>query len=81
MNVSPYLEFYWNSFRALSAARQSGMDGPQAISISEISAYCDLAGLQNQNCKFEMLEIIQAMDSVYLEKNLEEVEKNDSKTA
>lgn len=58
---------YHEAFCALSAARASGMNGPNAIAISEILALLDLVGIASVDLRPKYLRLIQKLDRVYLD--------------
>ena len=64
---APSLDAYVEAYNLLSASRQSGLGGPQAISLGEIEAFCRLFGWREAEELVDLVEIIQAMDAAYLE--------------
>jgi len=50
----------------LSSHRQSSGFGVSPLSISDIEAYTRLAGLESADDRFAFLEVISALDDVYL---------------
>jgi len=66
-NVSPHLVLYWDAFKALSGTRHLGMNGPQALQVSEITAYCNLLGIGRADERFDLFEIVRAMDVIFLD--------------
>ena len=55
----------WRAFQVLSAGRPSGLNGVSAITISEIAAYCDLAGIHDPDRRLYLCRLIQKMDEAY----------------
>lgn len=74
--IEDRLIFYWDAFHALSAARQSGMNGPQAISLAEVASYCSMASVADPTARMTLLEMVQAMDGAYLEVSYEKIAKD-----
>lgn len=62
-------EFYY-AFRTISQGRMHSEIGPQAIQISEVLAYCDMMGIDRVDDRSVLLQLIQAMDSAYIDKSL-----------
>ena len=63
----PGLGRYVEAFDRLSSARGTGFGGPFPIPLSEIESYCRLFGWRDPEETGEMVEMVQAMDAVYLE--------------
>lgn len=59
--------FYWRAFWALSSSRLAGMDGPLPITLSEMSAYCHLAGIVSPQARMDFCHFMQAMDAEWLD--------------
>lgn len=57
---------YQEAFFALSAARGSGMGGPNPIPVSELLAYLNLMGIASYTARSKYLRLVQQMDSTYL---------------
>lgn len=57
--------FYWDMFLALNAQRQVGPHGPQPYTVSDIKAYCDILGLNQDETSFAF-DLVSALDSDYL---------------
>jgi hypothetical protein len=63
----PYaMSHLWSAFLDLSATRQSGMNGPMAITYNEIQCYCNLTGIDLTPLD---VKIIKRLDAVYLRKS------------
>lgn len=58
---------YLEAFGRLSGARGAGIGGPLPIPLAEIESYCRLFGWRDPEETGDLVEIIQAMDAVYLE--------------
>ena len=65
--LAPWLAAYVEAYNLLSASRQSGFGGPQAITLGEIDAFCRLLGWRGTEELADLVEVIQAMDAAYLE--------------
>jgi hypothetical protein len=63
VEVSHIIMYLWEWFLDLNSTRQSGM-GMNAISYSEICAWCELTG--NRPSPYE-IRVIKLLDRVYLE--------------
>lgn len=58
---------YLKAYRTCDNSRQAGASGPCAIPLSEVSAYCDLAGIDTQRERLRVTELVQRLDALYLE--------------
>jgi len=54
------------AFNVLSSSRQYGMNGPLAITISDIAAYCQLFEIRSTDERADFLATIQRLDGAYL---------------
>jgi len=65
-NVLPHAVYYWHAYQTL-ASRRLVIDGiPQAIQISEIAAYTDYLGIDDQPTRRAILRIVLALDSEFI---------------
>ena len=55
----------WQAFLSLNAARQVGME-VNSITLSDILAYCELTGIDEQDERAELLTVVQRLDDAYL---------------
>lgn len=69
-------EIYLNAYNVLANSRGSGMAGPQPISLTEISAYFSVLGIDDQAERVKYVALIQRLDQVYLQHAGEQSAKN-----
>lgn len=69
---------FFADFRALSSGREYNELGAQALKLSEILAYCELRQIHHPDQRRDLLQMIQAMDAVYV-KHM--IDMRNSKTA
>jgi len=50
----------------LHGSRQAGFSGGEAITLSDISAYCALCGFGDPSFRLEFMTMVQAMDDEWL---------------
>lgn len=67
VEVAPWNQPVVEAFNRLTQTRASGPGGPQPISLGEIKAYLDLFGPDDPEARAERVDLIQAMDRVWLE--------------
>ena len=72
--LEPHLQEYYNIFFTLSNCRGSGVNGAEALKITEIEAFYRFNGLRNNAEKF--LTFIMALDQEFLKFFREKREKN-----
>lgn len=65
--IDPRWVSLYNAFRRLSAGRQYSEGGPQALSIGEVLAYCELLGIVGYDARDFILHIVQTLDSEWIE--------------
>lgn len=70
--MDPNLWFYRRAYDRLSRSRQWSDGQPQAIAISEIVAYCQGFGIQLSTSREALLDLVQAMDQVFMQKMAEQ---------
>lgn len=58
--------FYWNAFSVLTTSREVGFSIGN-IPLSEIEAFCRLAGIEDVEERMEFVSVIQAMDREFVE--------------
>lgn len=59
-------QYYWYVFQDLSASRAAGL-ASGFIPVSEIFAYCQMFGIENQNDRSDLLYVIGEMDATSVE--------------
>lgn len=59
-------QYYWRVFQELSASRAARL-AVGFIPVSEIFAYCQMFGIEDQNDRSDLLYIIGEMDGAYVE--------------
>ena len=57
---------YWDGFFAISDGRGLNQVGVDPLPVSEILAYCDLAGIPRGDPGTKFLRLMRAMDGVFL---------------
>lgn len=55
---------FWDAFAALCAARPR--DAPSPLTLSEILAWCDLAGIKDPVSRRELHDVTRALDQAWL---------------
>ncbi len=60
------LLWIWEGFIILSSSRQIGMNGPQPILMSEISAYAQYAEISDLTDRDDFLHHVQKLDLVFM---------------
>lgn len=58
---------WWEVFCLLHVSRPTQLDGPGAIPLSEIDAYCRLTGITEAEARETVMELIRTIDEGYLE--------------
>jgi hypothetical protein len=66
-SVLPHANWVWLAFWRLSATRQTNDQGPQPILLSEIKAYCDLAGVTEPAFQDDLLYHVMVLDRMFLD--------------
>lgn len=74
--MAPWRTAYVEAYNLLSASRQSGLGGPQPVTLGEIEAFCRLFGWRGTEELADLVEIIQAMDAAYLETTMRRAEES-----
>lgn len=81
LDNEPMLEFHlvlvWRAFTTLSRSRQMGF-GVGPIPLTEIKAYFDLVGIEDVESRCYYLDLIQIMDSHWLERVKSNVDHRNS---
>lgn len=54
---------YWNAFATLHAFRSHLEGHPRPFTLSDIKAYCDLAGIHDPALRLTMARVMHAMDA------------------
>lgn len=70
--AEPAYELYRAAYYKLSRSREWSESGPQAIALSEILAYCQAVGITETGLVDNMVDLVQAMDGVFIEHMLAE---------
>lgn len=70
---------YFEVFSGLSASRSYSDGGPQPIRISEILAYCQLMGVSQLEARQDTLQMVQALDGVWMTHQVEKISKGRQK--
>lgn len=65
--MPPDLRSTLEAFALLSGSRGAGLGRPLPIPLSEIESYCRLFGLTDPDDVVDLVELIVAMDTVYLD--------------
>lgn len=69
--LPPELAFYLEAFYLLSASRDVGFGGAGPIKLTEMLAFCDLHGIRGTEDRLGFINIMRALDAVWLEKSNE----------
>ena len=75
-DLFPDLNLDWKAFMVLSGSRQTGMNGPLNITVSEVLSYCELLGINDPDSRVILLERIQILDSEYMKVISEKQQRN-----
>jgi hypothetical protein len=59
------VDFFWDAWRRLHAARSMGFNSPDPIAMEAIAAFCEIAGLEVETA-MSVMRIVQRLDAVYL---------------
>jgi hypothetical protein len=65
---------FWDAFRFLSKFRRYDDGNPLPFSLSDLSSYCDLAGIDDAARRLEMTEMILALDFEWFDIKRDEAE-------
>jgi hypothetical protein len=63
----PEYEFYRVAYYRLSRSRLWFEGLPQAISLTEIATYCSFTGVRDQGLRENLVDLVQAMDGVFID--------------
>lgn len=74
-DLFPDVRWIWDLFDILNRQRQVGANGPQPLSISDISSLLSLKGVENSDDVDMLLNVLPHLDGVYLKNHYDEVEK------
>jgi hypothetical protein len=58
---------YLRAYQTIEDGRTGGVGGPNPIPLSDISAYCDLAGIDKASERLKYLRLVRRLDRAYLE--------------
>lgn len=70
--------WYWQAFQRLHQSRGSSGFGPSPISISDIKDYCEVHNITSTDEVCQVVDYIQAMDSVYISRVKDDMEEDNN---
>lgn len=62
-----YLEFAFQGFLQLNNSRGSNGYGPSALTLTDISSWLSIAGIDDPDEKIDYVDYIQALDEVWMQ--------------
>ena len=72
-------EIYLDAYNTLSNSRDSGVNGPSPIRLSEIDAYFRVTGIDERDERVKYVALIQRLDRVYLDHASEQIARHNKK--
>lgn len=73
--VPIYAEWLWLAYARLARRRGASSAGPQPIAMTEVEAYARYHGMVSRFEREALMEVITALDDVYLEHQRKEAKK------
>jgi hypothetical protein len=72
---------YFEVFSGLSSSRSYADGSPQPIRVSEVLAYCQLMGIDRLEQRQDTLQMVQALDGVWMTHQVEKISRSRSQAA